>query len=72
VAAAWLGHSTLVARKHYWQITDADFERALTQKSGAQSGSALHGNASQGTETEMLGLPQVNALQGFAASCGVV
>ena len=28
VAAAWLGHSTLVAQKHYWQVTDADFERA--------------------------------------------
>jgi integrase len=29
VAAAWLGHSTLVANKHYWQVTDADFERAI-------------------------------------------
>lgn len=28
VAATWLGHSTLVAQKHYWQTTDADFERA--------------------------------------------
>ena len=28
VAAAWLGHSTKVADKHYWQVTDADFERA--------------------------------------------
>lgn len=30
VAAAWLGHSTLIANKHYWQVTDADFERAIT------------------------------------------
>jgi len=30
VAAAWLGHSTIVAQKHYWQITDADFQQALT------------------------------------------
>src|SRR5262249_18502923 len=29
VAAAWLGHSTLVANKHYWQVTDADFARAV-------------------------------------------
>ena len=29
VAAAWLGHSTLVAQKHYWQVTDDDFERAI-------------------------------------------
>lgn len=28
--AAWLGHSTLVAAKHYWQLTDADFERAAS------------------------------------------
>jgi integrase len=28
VAAAWLGHSTLVAQKHYWTVTDQDFERA--------------------------------------------
>ena len=30
VAAAWLGHSTLIANKHYWQVTDADFARAIT------------------------------------------
>jgi integrase len=34
VAAAWLGHSTLVASKHYWQMTDADFERASTIATG--------------------------------------
>ena len=28
VAAEWLGHSTLVAQKHYWQVTDMDFTRA--------------------------------------------
>ncbi|MBX3435415.1 MAG: site-specific integrase [Pirellulales bacterium] len=28
VAAAWLGHSTLVANKHYWQVTDADYAKA--------------------------------------------
>ena len=37
VAAAWLGHSTLVASKHYWQVTDGDFERASnTATSAAQ------------------------------------
>ena len=36
VAAAWLGHSTAVAAKHYWQVTDADFERATGDaKNGA-------------------------------------
>jgi integrase len=28
VAAHWLGHSTLVAQKHYWQVTDLDYDRA--------------------------------------------
>ncbi|QEG34414.1 hypothetical protein [Bythopirellula goksoeyrii] len=27
VAAAWLGHGTLVAQKNYRQVTDADFEK---------------------------------------------
>ncbi len=29
VAAEWLGHSTKVASKHYWRVTEADYERAL-------------------------------------------
>ena len=29
VAAAWLGHSTLVANKNYWQVTDDDFAKAI-------------------------------------------
>ncbi len=29
VAAAWLGHSTIVANKHYWQVTDDDFAKAV-------------------------------------------
>ncbi|HPP53943.1 MAG TPA: site-specific integrase, partial [Thermoguttaceae bacterium] len=28
VATAWCGHSTQVAMRHYWRVTDADFERA--------------------------------------------
>jgi integrase len=29
VAAEWMGHSTVVADKHYWRVTEQDFERAL-------------------------------------------
>lgn len=29
VAAAWLGHSTEVAQRHYWQVTEADFAKAV-------------------------------------------
>lgn len=31
VAADWLGHSTMVAQKHYWRTTDADFEKATSE-----------------------------------------
>jgi len=31
VAAYWLGHSTLVASKHYWQVTDEDYQRAAAE-----------------------------------------
>jgi len=37
VAAAWLGHSTLVANKHYWQVTDADFAKAIGTDEAAQN-----------------------------------
>jgi integrase len=42
VAAASLGHSALVAQKHYWQVTEADFERASTTPEDEVSGRALH------------------------------
>ncbi len=29
VAAEWMGHSTKVADKHYWRVTDSDFDMAL-------------------------------------------
>ncbi len=49
VAAAWLGHSTLVAQKHYWQVTDADFDLAVrrVQESDAISDAS---HASQPTQ----------------------
>jgi integrase len=49
VAAAWLGHSTLVAQKHYWTVTDADFERAvqIPGEDGAESGAPSARNQSQ-------------------------
>lgn len=39
VSAAWLGHSTAIAAKHYWQVTEADFEKARAEvdPSGAKA-----------------------------------
>jgi len=42
VAAAWLGHSALIAQKHYWQVTEADFEKAATVKTSSNAPPALH------------------------------
>ncbi len=53
VAAAWLGHSALVAQKHYWTVTDADFERAT--KGGAESGARAARNRAQHAHAEICG-----------------
>ncbi len=37
VAAAWLGHSVIVANRHYWQVTDADFEKAARKQAREQA-----------------------------------
>jgi integrase len=34
MAAAWCGHNEKVAEEHYWQITEADWQRAATQPTG--------------------------------------
>ena len=36
MVAAWCGHSKEVAEEHYWQITDADWQRAASQPTGEQ------------------------------------
>ena len=37
VAAAWIGHSVEIANKHYWQVTDDDFARAVGKTKAAQN-----------------------------------
>ena len=44
VVTAWLGNTPRIALKHYLQVTDADFERAV---SGAESGARSAQNAAQ-------------------------
>ena len=47
VAADWLGHSNKVADKHYRQVTDADFDRALRCSKCVQS---ANGNGQNGRQ----------------------
>ena len=50
VAAAWLGHSTLIANKHYWQVTDEDIATATTPANPA-AGKAAQKAAQQAYAT---------------------
>ncbi len=50
MTADWRGHSTLVAQKHYWQVTDSDSERA----SGAENAAAILSKATQVAEFDAL------------------
>lgn len=43
VAAAWPGHSTIVANKHYWQVTDDDFAKAAEGGAESDAASAFRG-----------------------------
>jgi hypothetical protein len=52
VAAAFLGHSTAVANKHYWQVTDEDFERAIQGSSKAVQNPAQHLHVSARTDSQ--------------------
>jgi hypothetical protein len=54
VAAAWMGHSTAVANKHYWRVTDADFDKAIrkAQQKAQQQAPQLAGIDRQVPEQE--------------------
>ena len=52
VAAAFLGHSTVVANKHYWQVTDEDFDRAINGSSKAAHNPAQHLHVSARTDSQ--------------------
>ena len=45
VVVAWIGNSASIAAKHYLQLTDADFEKAI--EGGAESGAVVMQNAVQ-------------------------
>lgn len=59
VAAAWLGHSEVIAAKHYWQVTEEDFQRASKPaQNAAQYTHVMPRITSQGTETVHKETPQ--------------
>ena len=73
VAAAWLGHSTLVARKHYWTVTDGDYERAASEggaESGAPSAQKAAQQAHAGNRRESHERPTIALKHGTCATSG--
>jgi integrase len=52
VAAAWLGHCEAIAEKHYWQVTDAHFERAIKAAQNPAQSDASSGCQRLPVETE--------------------
>ncbi len=54
VVVAWLGNSAPIAARHYLQVTDADFDRAVQggAKSGAKSGALEAQNQAQQAAAE--------------------
>ena len=78
VAAAWLGHSTIVASKHYWQVTDADFEKAtkgeeLTEEKALHKAlQSVHAESRFDSQPVTVSHEQTLVLREFASSCEMV
>ena len=53
VVVAWIGHSETVARKHYLQVTDANFERATSKVLAPQAAPQLCGVIETEENTEI-------------------
>ena len=70
VAAAWLGHSTLIANKHYWQVTDDNFAKAIgAARNPAQQALETNRFASQAGKAAN---PELAVLPGFANDCDLL
>ena len=78
VAAAWLGHSTIVASKHYWQVTDADFEKATKGEESTEEKAlhkalqSVHAESRFDSQPVTVSHEQTLVLREFASSCEMV
>jgi integrase len=72
IVCAWLGHSQIVARKHYLQVRDSDFaDAAHFEAHSLQESSGMERNASEGETRKPLDFPPVAALCSMAQSIPV-
>ena len=69
VAAAWIGHSVEIANKHYWQVTDDDFARAVGKTKAAQNpAQQVHAGPRRGSQVTGSAYKETTVLQGSASS----
>jgi len=61
---SWLGHTEAIAKKHYWQVTDADFEKAAEMPDGAQLKTRRPAHVSDGRAS-----PRKTQTPDFAGVC---
>ena len=71
VVAKWLGNTQAVAMRHYVDVTDADFERAIIGDAQPAQKAAQHAHAMDRSEPQPTKAAQVKlpVLQGSASSC---
>ena len=73
VVVAWIGHSETVARKHYLQVTDANFEEATISKPAELVGHQVGYKTCEMAKTgETIKTEDPAKTQCFAGSCGSV
>ena len=74
-AAKWLGNTQAVAMRHYVDVTDTDFEKAIVgdaateQKAAHNPAQQLHEMPRKDPQTDSVAHEDTHVLQGFASSC---
>ena len=71
----WIGNTEAIASKHYLQVTEDHFARAVEQgapKEGQKEGQQPAGLPRRGAQPEVAAHKKIPVLQGFAAGCEVV
>ena len=75
VVCDWIGNTEAVASKHYLQVTEDHFARAVEQgapKGGQKEGQQPAVLPRRGAQPELAAHKKTPVLQGFAAGCEVV
>ncbi len=71
IAAAWMGHSTLIANKHYWQVTDDDYARAIVGGAAQNAAQQVHAQGRRDSQREREQVAEVPEMQDFATTCEI-